>query len=262
MISKYHMIRDNILAFLLFFLTWTILQLLLLKGPDSLHFFGELLWMIIFYGFVGIYLPQRIKQKYHFPYNLKRKSPILFLLGLVLLCGVLGIGIFTSGAFSTVAKSNISPSGYIKYVLLFIPMSLAVSFYLFNLFPHTILSFIKQKGIGVIVLFVISALASSLCFAGDTLLGDMELIVIMAIFGALFMGVFILTGSFLLTWLGYFISMYFNTLAEGKYLDYTWYLLIFGFMFSMAMLLIGSRNSIKQTHDNGLYTEKEKEVNH
>jgi hypothetical protein len=255
------MMRDSILAFLLFFLTWTILQLLLLKGPDSFQLIGELLWVFFFYGVVGIYLPQRIKQKYHFPYNLKRKGSLLFLLGLVLLCGVLGIGVFTSGAFSAVARSNISPSGYIKYVLLFVPMSLAVSFYLFHLFPHTILSFIKPKGSGIIVLPVVSALASGLCFAGDTLLGDMELIVIMAIFGALFMGIFILTGSFLLTWSGYFIMMYFNTLAEGKYFDYEWYLLIFGFMFSLAMLLIGSRNSTNQTHNNGLYPEK-KEANH
>ena len=100
-----------------------------------------------------------------------------------------------------------------------------------------------------------SGLASGLCFAGDTLLRDIEVITIMTIFGVLFMGVFILTGSFLITWIGYLLVMYFNTLAEGRYFDYEWYVLIFGFLFSLSMLILGSRITKRRIYSNGMHSK-------
>ena len=243
------MIKDSLLTFLTFLLTWTLLQLLLLKGPDSFRLIGELLWVIAFYGIAGIYLPQKVRKKYDFKYELGCRSSFYFGMGLILLFALLGFGVFGSGSFSEIVKAKISISGYIKYILIFVPMSFAISLHIFHIIPNTILSKTRSKRLGIVILLIVSGLASGLCFAGDTLLGDIEVIAVMIIFGVLFMGVFILTGSFLITWIGYFLVMYANTLAEGRYFDYEWYVLILGFLFSLSMLLLGSRNTMRQIYN-------------
>jgi len=249
------MVKDSLLTFLTFLLTWTLLQWLLLKGPDSFRLIAELLWVIAFYGVAGIYLPQKVRKKYAFKYGLGHQRPFHVGIGLILLFALLGFGIFGSGAFLEIVKAKISISGYIKYILIFVPMSFAISLHLFHIIPNTILLKTRSKRLGTVILLIVSGLASGLCFAGDTLLGDIAVITIMIIFGVLFMGVFILTGSFLITWIGYFLVMYFNTLAEGRYFDYEWYVLILGFLFSLSMLLLGSRNTMKQIYNNGLHSE-------
>ncbi|MBN1498964.1 MAG: hypothetical protein JW982_02315 [Spirochaetes bacterium] len=156
----------------------------------------------------------------------KPQKKVLFYIGIIYLIFFSISGILAEDIFNQIAKNNPDFEAIIKYLILFIPMSFGVTMYCFYLIPEIAEGLFGNKILKIILPVVTSGLSCGLSFFVDKL-GSVEMFIVMGIMG-MFYGIgYLLVKSFYVMWFFFFISMMVHTLAEGKYYNYSWFVLTF-----------------------------------
>lgn len=179
---------------------------------------------IFSYGFTliaGAVLPIYVRRKLAYSYVEKSSLPALFGGSLLLLITVL-IGVVFSEALSQTLSITYTFPLIVKYLLLFSAMAFALCIFAFLLIPKVLALFINRRSLHLIATLLFTALFFFIGFLVDTVFKDLELALTMGILGLLFALSHYLTKNFWLTYLGFFLTMLFNTLAENKYGNYSW----------------------------------------
>jgi SAM-dependent methyltransferase len=183
----------------------------------------------------GIAIPLALARRFGFPLHLsasRRRT----------------LGIFFSDALPLLAANPPSLAGVIKYLLLFVPMSLGICLQCFFLIPRSLEAVLPERRWTPLVVIGASVIAVGLGFWVDQLFVTADLALIqmyLALFFAL--GAF-LTRSLPLAYGFYVVTILVNTLSEGKYYTYPWAALVMGFLAAglavAANLFIQRRNSM------------------
>ncbi len=148
-----------------------------------------------------------------------------WIIGSLLLAVVLILATFQSGALGQVIENPPGVEDVAKYLCLFVPMCLAIYFQFFFLVPMTVEKVLGTNILGRSVAVVISAFCVGVGFFADGV-GDLELALTMLMLGFFFGAGAVLTRSFWATFSVFIVVMLINTLAEAKYFDHLWPVLI------------------------------------
>ena len=219
-------------SFILYLSTWFVSQKLC-------GYWGSILFGTFYLIIFSLLIPFILIKKYAITMRLKlnkkfRIAGILFLIIITL------FSIFPAGTLKEISHHNPGFEVIIKYCILFLPMSFGISMFCFYLFPLMIDETSIHRVIKSGLIIVISSLTSGISFYIDTL-GNVDMFFIMAMMG-LFFGIgFLLTKSFFILWVFFFINMMAHTLGEAKYYDYDWSILaieiiVFLFLFSSVII--------------------------
>ncbi|HPW66478.1 MAG TPA: hypothetical protein PLS84_05280 [Salinivirgaceae bacterium] len=217
-------------SIVVFYIGWGVSQLISIKTQHSLP--SSLLFSIIFTGLIGCFIPIYFKNKFRWCYNKpgsNRAVGYLFLVLAVLFSTVL------SGAFIKVIELKYSWSLMLKYILLFFPMSLGIGLFAFLLIPNTIQGWEKNKMKSVLLIFAIGAFFF-LSFYVDSLFQDIELAATMGFIGLLLGLGYIFLRNFWVVYSALFIIILVNTLADNKYDEYNYWVVIINTLLSLTIL--------------------------
>ena len=136
----------------------------------------------------------------------------------------------------------------LKYILLFFSMSLGISLFAFLLIPNTIQDWKKNKMKGALLIISIS-IFFFISFFVDSLFQDIELAATMGVIGLLLGVSYLFLRNFWIIYLALFIIMIVNTLADNKYDEYSYGVVIVSTLLSLAILMYDfrkNRNLLKE----------------
>jgi hypothetical protein len=219
----------TVIALIAFYLAWGIPQLLVQKMDGSTY--PDFLFSTVFTGITGCLVPILIKNKFDLTYNRSVKRRIL---GILILILTILFGTIGSGAFIEAVKIDYSFLLILKYILLFIPMSLGISLFAFHLIPHVI-DKLNTKAKDLITVVSIGVFFF-IGFLIDSVFGDFELAGIMGVLGILFGLSYIFIRNFWIVYLGFFLTMLTNTLAENKYDEHSYWIVIMSTLISLIII--------------------------
>ena len=230
-------------SIVLFYICWGISQLISIKTQQSL--LSSLLFSIVFTGLIGAFIPIYFKNRFHWSYNKPSSSKIL---GYVFLILAIVFSTALSGAFVKVIELKYSWDLILKYILLFFPMSLGIGLFTFLLIPNTIQGWENNK-IKSVLLVVSISIFFFLSFYIDSLFQDIELAATMAIIGLLLGLGYLFLRNFWIVYSALFIIMLVNTLADNKYDEYSFWIVIISTLLSLIILMfdfIKNKNTSKK----------------
>ncbi len=220
----------SIFSIAAFYIGWGVSQLLSIKTQYSL--LSSLLFSIVFTGLIGCFIPIYFKNRFHWRYNKPGSNRIAGFLFLIL---AIVFSTILSGAFVKAIDLKYSWSLILKYILLFFPMSLGIGLFAFLLIPNMLHDWNKNK-IKSVLLIVSISIFFFLSFYVDSLFQDMELAATMGFIGLLLgLGYFFLR-SFWVVYLTLFLIMLVNTLADNKYDEYSYWVVIASTLLSLTIL--------------------------
>jgi len=220
----------SIFSIAAFYIGWGVSQLLSIKTQYSL--LSSLLFSIVFTGLIGCFIPIYFKNRFLWKYNKPGSNRIAGYLFLIL---EIVFSTILSGAFVKAIDSKYSWSLILKYILLFFPMSLGIGLFAFLLIPNMLHDWNKNK-IKSVLLIVSISIFFFLSFYVDSLFQDMELAATMGFIGLLLgLGYFFLR-NFWVVYLTLFIIMLVNTLADNKYDEYSYWVVIASTLLSLTIL--------------------------
>lgn len=153
-----------------------------------------------------------------------------------------------SGAFVKVIELNYSWNLILKYVLLFFPMSLGIGLFAFLLIPNVIYNWEKSRNKSILLIASIS-IFFFISFYVDSLFQDIELAATMGVIGLLLGVSYLFLRNFWIIYLALFIIMIVNTLADNKYDEYSYGVVIVSTLLSLAILMYDfrkNRNLLKE----------------
>ncbi len=163
---------------------------------------------------------------------------MLFLLTLV-------SGVVFSGALTKTIELGYSAIIVLKYALLFFPMTLGISLFVFLLIPGLINKYFLSNPLNLIVTSISTWPFFFIGFFIDSTFGNIELAFTMAFLGLFFGLSNWFTKQFWITFPGFFITVLFNTLSEGKYGDYSFIIVLASTIISLIILSTGIRIKMK-----------------
>jgi hypothetical protein len=214
----------------LFYIAWGVSQLISIKTQHSL--LSNIVFSIVFTGLIGAFIPIYFKNRFHWSYNKPSSNKIpayLFLILAILFSTIL------SGAFVKVIELKYSWSLILKYILLFFPMSLGIGLFAFLLIPNTIQDWEKNNMKSVLLIISIS-IFFFLSFYIDSLFQDIELAATMGFIGLLLGMAYLFLRNFWIVYSALFIIMLVNTLADNKYDEYNFRIVIISTLLSLTIL--------------------------
>jgi hypothetical protein len=220
----------TIMSIAIFYISWGIPQFIKYKINDNI--LSNIIFSIIFTGVVGCCIPIFFKNKLEWTFNRPGSKRVI---GFLLLVITILFGTLLSGAIFKVIELEYSWIIILKYVLLFFPMSLAISLFAFLMIPNTINGWMSNKAKGLFLVISI-ALFFFFAFYTDTLFRDIELAGIMGFLGLLFGLCYYFLRNFWMVYFGFFITMLINTLADNKYDEYQFWIVITSTLFSLIVL--------------------------
>ena len=229
---KTKLISLTIFSIALFYICWGISQLISIKTEQSL--LSSLLFSIVFTGIIGAFIPIYFKNRFRWSYNKPSSSKII---GYVFLILAIIFSTALSGAFVKVIELKYSWDLILKYILLFFPMSLGIGLFAFLLIPNTIQGWENNK-IKSVLLVVSISIFFFLSFYIDSLFQDIELAATMCFIGLLLGLGYLFLRNFWIVYLSLFIIMLVNTLADNKYDEYSFWIVIFSTLLSLTILTI------------------------
>lgn len=215
----------------LFYICWGVSQLISVETQHSL--FSSLLFSIVSTGLIGCFIPIYLKNRFRWSYNKPSSSRILGYLFLIL--AILFSTVF-SGAFVKVIELNYSCSLILKYILLFFPISLGIGLFAFLLIPNTIQDWDKNKKRSILLIILISIFFFFLFYV-DTLFQDIGLAATMGVIGLLLGMSYFFLRNFWIVYTALFIIMLVNTLADNKYDEYNFWIVIISTLLSLTILM-------------------------
>ncbi len=234
------------LAFLsiaFFYIGWGVSQLIGVKMHNSL--LSSLLFSFVFTGLIGTFIPIYFKNIFNWKYKRSSSNKIagyFFLILAVIFSTLL------SGAFVKVIELNYSWNLILKYVLLFFPMSLGIGLFAFLLIPNVIYNWEKSRNKSILLIASIS-IFFFISFYVDSLFQDIELAATMGVIGLLLGVSYLFLRNFWIIYLALFIIMIVNTLADNKYDEYSYGVVIVSTLLSLAILMYDfrkNRNLLKE----------------
>lgn len=240
---KTKLISLTIFSIVLFYICWGISQLISIKTQQSL--LSSLLFSIVFTGLIGAFIPIYFKNRFRWSYNKPSSSKIL---GYVFLILAIIFSTVLSEAFVKVIELKYSWNLILKYILLFFPMSLGIALFAFLLIPNTIQGWENNK-IKSVLLVVSISIFFFLSFYIDSLFQDIELAATMGFIGLLLGLGYLFLRNFWIVYLSLFIIMLVNTLADNKYDEYSFWIVIISTLLSLTILMfdfIKNKNTSKE----------------
>ena len=240
MLDKKQIIIDILRTIAVFIVCWGAIQALPRVLPNDCHASADLLFMVLYMGFAGIFLPIGVAKKHGFSLH-ESAGKTSRVAGIVILILVTTISCVQSGSLDVILEMDISILVYLKYVFLFVPMTFAISLTLFHLVAEG-MSRVMGDGIGHRFLATgLIGLLLGVGFFADTL-GEMELTVVMGVLGLFYGAGAVLVRSVFIVWPLFFVSVYCNTLAELKYVDHNPLVLIIGTLTCGGFAYLSMRN--------------------
>jgi len=233
-----------IFSIAVFYIGWGVSQLISIKTQYSL--LSSLLFSIVFTGLIGCFIPIYFKNRFRWSYNKPGSNKILGYLFLVL---AIVFSTILSGAFVKAIDLKYSWNLILKYILLFFPMSLGIALFAFLLIPNMVQDWNKNKIKSVLLVFSISFFFF-LSFYVDSLFQDIELAATMGFIGLLLGLSYVFLGNFWVVYLALFIIMLVNTLADNKYDEYSYWVVIVSTLLSLTILMF---DFIKNRKNKNLY---------
>jgi len=224
------------LALLLYYVCWGIPQFFN-KYNILTPYLNDWFFSVMYTGVAGCLFPIILRNKFKVSYFHKSCIPNK-IAGLSLLALSLVFGLLFSGAVINTIKLGYTIDTIIKHILLFFPMSLGLSLFAFLIFPGVINSFNFNRIINLVITCISTSCFFFIGFFVDSTLGNIKLAFTMAFMG-LFFGLsnwFI--KNFWITFTGFFITMLFNTMAEDKYSNYPFLIVIVSTSISFLIILI------------------------
>jgi len=238
----------GLLSIALFYISWGISQFISIEMHYPL--LSSLLFSIVFTGIIGCFLPLYLKNRFRWDYNkpsLNRVSGYLFLLLAITFSTLL------SGALFKVVKLEYARIMILKYILLFFPMSLGIGLFAFLLIPNMIQDWQSSKPKSVLLVISIG-IFFFLAFYVDSLFQDMALAGTMGLIGLLLGLSYLFLGNFWVVCSALFIIMIVNTLADNKYDDYNYWIVIVSTLLSLTILML---DFTKNKNKNNLISSRE-----
>lgn len=227
-----------------FYICWGISQFLSIEMQYPL--LSSLLFSILFTGIIGSFIPIYFKNSFRWSYNAPSSNRILgygFLLLAIIFSTLL------SGALSKVVELNYSWILILKYILLFFPMSLGIGLFAFLLIPNLIQGWKNDKKRSALLVISID-LFFFLAFYVDSLFQDITLAGTMGLIGLLLGLGYIFLRNFWIVYSALFIIMLVNTLADNKYDDYSYWIVIVSTLLSLTILTLDYIWNRKRRHLN------------
>ena len=221
-----------VFAIAVFYIVWGVSQLISIKTRYPL--LSSLLFSTVFTGLIGCFVPIYFKNRFCWSYNKpgsNRTAGYLFLVLAIVFSTVL------SGAFVKAIELKYSWSLILKYILLFFPMSLGIGLFAFLLIPNTIQNH-KNNIIKSVLLVVSISIFFFLSFYVDSLFQDIELAATMGFIGLLLGAGYLFLGNFWVVCPALFIIMLVNTLADNKYDEYSYWVVIVSTILSLTILAL------------------------
>jgi hypothetical protein len=235
-------------AYLLFLTTWGLAQALDLCIGENNLFFQLIFFVLVYIAFSGVFIPLHLIKKFHLTQATNTSKTRLFI-GFVVFLLVSIIGTVFSDAIPLLQANMPTIEGLIKYILLFLPMSLGICLQCFFLIPNTLQKTLPEKKWKPFLIIFLSALSIGIGFWVDQLFISPELAIIQFVLG-LFVAIgAYLTQSFLLTYGFYSIILLINTLSEAKYYHYPWTVLIIGFVCVVTIAAVFQYRKTKHITD-------------
>ncbi len=231
------------LSIAFFYIGWGVSQLIGVKMHNSL--LSSLLFSFVFTGLIGTFIPIYFKNIFNWKYKRSSSNKIagyFFLILAVIFSTLL------SGAFVKVIELNYSWNLILKYVLLFFPMSLGIGLFAFLLIPNVIYNWEKSRNKSILLIASIS-IFFFISFYVDSLFQDIELAATMGVIGLLLGVSYLFLRNFWIIYLALFIIMIVNTLADNKYDEYSYGVVIVSTLLSLAILMYDfrkNRNLLKE----------------
>jgi len=219
-----------VFAIAVFYFVWGVSQLISIKTQYSL--LSSLLFSTVFTGLIGCFIPIHFKNRFRWSYNKpdsNKTAGYLFLVLAIIFSTVL------SGAVFKVVELKYSSILILKYILLFFPMSLGIGLFAFLLIPNTVQDWEKNKMKSVLLMLSIS-IFFFLSFYVDSLFQDIELAATMGFIGLLLGLSYLFLGNFWIVYTALFIIMLVNTLADNKYDEYSYWVVIVSTLLSLSIL--------------------------
>jgi len=238
-----------VFAIAIFYFVWGVSQLISIKSQYSL--LSSLLFSIVFTGLIGCFIPIHFKNRFRWSYNKpgsNRTAGYLILVLAIIFSTVL------SGAIFKVVELKYSLVLILKYILLFFPMSLGIGLFAFLLIPNTVQDWKKNKMKSVLLILSIS-IFFFLSFYVDSLFQDIELAATMGFIGLLLGLSYLFLGNFWVVYTTLFIIMLVNTLADNKYDEYSYWVVIVSTLLSLTILTFdfikNRKNKNRNLYKNG-----------
>lgn len=220
----------TILSIAVFFICWGISQLISIKMQQTL--LSSLLFSIVFTGLIGCFIPIYFKNRFGWKYNKKSSNKTA---GYIFLLLAIVFSTILSGAIFKVIELKYSWSIILKYILLFFPMSIGIGLFAFLLIPNTVKKWKKNRAKRVLLVISIS-IFFFVSFYIDSLFQDIELAATMGFIGLLLGLGYIFLRNFWIVYSSLFIIMLVNTLADNKYDDYNYWVVIISTLLSLTIL--------------------------
>ncbi|MDD4032009.1 MAG: hypothetical protein PHS48_02055 [Bacteroidales bacterium] len=221
----------TIFLIVIFYICWGVPQLINIKTQNLL--LSNLLFSIIFTGVIGCFIPIYFKNRFHWNYNKPSSNRIIGYLFLIL---AIIFSTILSGALFKVIELKYSWIIIIKYILLFFPMSLGIGLFAFLLIPNTLQDWTNNRFKGVLLIISIS-IFFFFSFYIDSLFQDLELAGSMGFIGLLLGLSYLFLRKFWIVYSGLFIIMLVNTLANNKYDEYKFWIVIISTLVSLTILM-------------------------
>lgn len=222
----------SLLIIALFYISWGLAQFMAIEMQKTL--LSSLIFSILFTAIIGCGIPVYLKNSLYWKYNRVSSNKIA---GYAFLILAIIFSTLLSGAFAKVVELGYSWDILLKYILLFFPLSLAISLFAFLLIPNTIQGWESDKVKGVLLIISIS-IFFFLAFYIDSLFRDIALAATMGFIGLLLgLGYFFLR-KFWILYSALFVIMLVNTLADNKYDDYSLWIVIVSTLISLSVLII------------------------
>lgn len=231
------------LSIAFFYIGWGVSQLIGIKMHNSL--LSSLLFSFVFTGLIGTFIPIYFKNIFNWKY---KKSSSNKIAGYFFLILAVIFSTLLSGAFVKVIELNYSWNLILKYVLLFFPMSLGIGLFAFLLIPNVIYNWEKSRNKSILLIASIS-IFFFISFYVDSLFQDIELAATMGVIGLLLGVSYLFLRNFWIIYLALFIIMIVNTLADNKYDEYSYGVVIVSTLLSLAILMYDfrkNRNLLKE----------------
>jgi len=236
----------GIFLIVVFYLFWGVSQFVGIKMRQPLP--SSLLFSIAFTGLIGCFIPIYFKNKFHWNYNEPSSNRII---GYLFLVVAIVFSTILSGALLKIVELNYSWIIILKYILLFFPMSLGLGLFVFLLIPNMICEWQNNKKKSALLVILISAFFF-FSFYVDSLFQDIALAVTMGFIGLLLGLGYLFLRSFWIVYPVLFIIMLVNTLADNKYDEYNFAIVIVSTLLSATILVVDFMRSRKWITKNRL----------
>lgn len=212
-----------------FLLSWGVGQLLNRWLGEDRMFSQLVFFMVVYISLTGIAIPLFLAKKFGFSLHAPiSKWRTIGGLGILILVSV--VGIFFSDVLPLLTANPPSLESILKYLLLFLPMSLGICLQCFFLIPRSLEFILPKYRWTPIIIILASVIAIGICFWVDQLFTSTEIALIQMCLGIFFALGTYLTRSLPFTYGFYSIVILVNTLSEGKYFTYPWSALVIGFL--------------------------------